>query len=496
MADEPPPLFPGDEKTETQEDSDDLFPPTSTEKQEDAPKEAESDDLFAGVGQEVSINEDEAAQLKPEKESEPEKEPAPEQASPVVAPTKPAAGGSVAVSQPAAVTTKDEIKEESEDKFELEITITDPQKKGDGIKAYMAYRVATRTTMPVFKKPEFAVWRRFSDFLGLHEKLVQKHAHQGRIVPPAPEKSIVGMTQVKVSKDDAGSAEFVERRRASLERYLNRTACHPMLRQDPYFRDFLEQEELPRATSTSAVSGAGVMRLFSKVTDTVSKITSKMDESDQWFEEKCLQIDNLDQQLKKLHSSVEALVVHRKDLSTATATFAKSAATLGNSEEHTGLSRALAQLAEVEEKIEQLHHDQANTDFFVLAELLKDYIGLIGSIRDVFREREKIYHSWQTAQSNLSKKREQEVKFQAAGKQDKVAQVQDEIKEWERKVENGQEDFEKVSKTIRKEIEAFEKVRVKDFRAVIIKYLESLMETQQQQIKYWEGFLPEAKAIA
>ena len=31
-------------------------------------------------------------------------------------------------------------------------------------------------------------------------------------------------------------AEFVEKRRAALERYLNRTASHPNLRVDPDFR--------------------------------------------------------------------------------------------------------------------------------------------------------------------------------------------------------------------------------------------------------------------
>jgi sorting nexin-1/2 len=54
---------------------------------------------------------------------------------------------------------------------------------------------------------------------------------------------------------------------------------------------------------------------------------------------------------------------------------------LANSEEHTALSRALSQLAEIEEKIEQLHTDQAETDFFVLAEMLKDYIALIGAVK-------------------------------------------------------------------------------------------------------------------
>lgn len=38
--------------------------------------------------------------------------------------------------------------------------------------------------------------------------------------------------------------------------------------------------ELPKATSTSALSGAGVMRLFNKVGETMNKITYKMDETD------------------------------------------------------------------------------------------------------------------------------------------------------------------------------------------------------------------------
>ena len=54
---------------------------------------------------------------------------------------------------------------------------------------------------------------------------------------------------------------------------------------------------------------------------------------------------------------------------------------LGNAEEHTALSRALSQLAEIEEKVDQLHLDQADGDFFVLAELVKDYVTLIGAVK-------------------------------------------------------------------------------------------------------------------
>lgn len=65
-------------------------------------------------------------------------------------------------------------------------------------------------------------------------------------------------------------------------RFLNRTATHPVLLADQDFKEFLEKDsDLPRATSTSALSGAGVMRLFHKVGDTFEKIAFKMDENDE-----------------------------------------------------------------------------------------------------------------------------------------------------------------------------------------------------------------------
>lgn len=184
------------------------------------------------------------------------------------------------------------------------------------------------------------------------------------------------------------------------------------------------------------------------------------------------------------------------ELSVNTAQFAKSAAMLGNSEDHTALSRALSQLAEVEEKIDQLHQDQANADFYLFSELLGDYVRLITAVKGVFDHRMKTWQKWQDSQMLLQKKREAEAKLQFTNKPDKLQQAKDEIKELEGKVQQGERDFEQISKTIRKEVSRFEKERVKDFKTIIIKYLESLVQTQQQLIKYWEAFLPEAKAIS
>lgn len=45
------------------------------------------------------------------------------------------------------------------------------------------------------------------------------------------------------------------------------------------------------------------------------------------------------------------------------------------------LSRALSHLSEVEMKMSQLQADQVDADFFVLSELVKDYITVVQAIK-------------------------------------------------------------------------------------------------------------------
>lgn len=87
---------------------------------------------------------------------------------------------------------------------------------------------------------------------------------------------------------------------------------------------------------------------------------------------------------------MKSLVQNRLELSNLTGAVAKSAAILSTCEEHTGLSRALSQLADTEEKVELLRSEQANSDLYMFSEIIKDYLGLISAIKDVFHERVKV----------------------------------------------------------------------------------------------------------
>ena len=74
----------------------------------------------------------------------------------------------------------------------------------------------------------------------------------------------------------------------------------------------------------------------------------------------------------------------RKSLAQSTGSLSKSLAVLSGSEENSALSSAIAQLSTVQEKLEEVHYEQATADFYYLSELIKDYIGLVGAVKDVF----------------------------------------------------------------------------------------------------------------
>lgn len=185
-------------------------------------------------------------------------------------------------SPPQLFTQNIEQDDEEKDKY-LEIRLSEPHKIGDGMGSYMVYKISVKTNIGVFKSKEFTTNRRFSDFLSLFEKLKEKHLPSGRILPPVPEKDMIGMAKVKMSKDtETTPIDFLEKRRAALERFLQRLAAHKSFRYDPDFRDFLEiSEDLPKANNTSALSGAGMLKMFKSVTDSVTKIAVKMEETDQ-----------------------------------------------------------------------------------------------------------------------------------------------------------------------------------------------------------------------
>lgn len=102
---------------------------------------------------------------------------------------------------------------------------------------------------------------------------------------------------------------------------------------------------------------------------------------------------------------------------------------LSNCEEHNSLSCALSKLASTHEKIEKIYERQANNDFNHLAELFKDYIALVGSVKEAFHERVKCFQNVANTEHNLNKKRELKAKLELSMKVDRIPAVDEEIRD-------------------------------------------------------------------
>ncbi|MFH4975340.1 hypothetical protein AB6A40_002049 [Gnathostoma spinigerum] len=381
----------------------------------------------------------------------------------------------------------------------IDIKINQFEKKGEGMNAYIVYKIVSKVQDVVgYANKEYEVWRRFSDFLGLHEKLMEKHFHRGIMVPAAPEKSISALTKTKMTSgpDDRTATEFAERRARILQRFCMRIARHPVLISDCDFRDFLTlASPLPKATSTAALSGAGVKRMFKTVGGVLSKMAFHMDESDRVFEEAQQEVDDMEQLLNSMMKTIDSLCSYRRELALSTDSFSKALSMLASCEENTALARALSHLTETHESISMLHSEQNDRDCAHFSEAIYEQLQLIYTMKELFYERVKVYQNWQTAQQNLTRKKEIKARFEREGRSDKVNQIKEELTNAEKQLDDMESEFKTISGTIRDEYKRYLGERKTDTRKILINVIEGLITFQKELLRQWEKFAPETRSI-
>ena len=378
-------------------------------------------------------------------------------------------------------------------RYNFRIVIDEPEKVGNGLNAYLVYVVNYQTNLPSFEHPENCVRRRYRDFLKLFLDLSARYTRFGHIIPTAPEKSLQTLTKVKFGKnlEDAVSEVFIEKRRGALERFLNRIGTHPVLCLDNNFRSFLETEgELPRTWDTAAISKEGIKRMVREVGEHLPRIGRKSTETDMWFEMKQTQFDNLEMQMKKMAKAIDNLVTERRKLCDACFSVSKDLVVLGQVEGRSDLSDSIQILSEVEYKMGEFNQQQWKLEFLLLGELIKDYLGLIGSIKKCFQERIRVFKTWQKLQGALILSRDKEGKFQVQGKPEKLILIQAEITAISQQAIDNEDLYDKISENIAEEIEIFETQKSVDFKATIRRYLQCILEHQEEVIKCWQGFKP------
>ncbi|KIW92220.1 uncharacterized protein Z519_07204 [Cladophialophora bantiana CBS 173.52] len=364
----------------------------------------------------------------------------------------------------------------------FEILVGDPHKVGDLTSSHIVYQVRTKTTSKAYKQPEFAVSRRYRDFLWLYNSL--HNNNPGVVVPPPPEKQAVGRFD----------SEFVESRRQALERMLNKIAAHPILHHDADLKIFLESDafNIDVKNKENREPDLGQNKgMLSAIGINVGSSSGKFVEHDDWFHDRRVYLDALENQLKALMKAVDTVVDQRKGLAAAAGEFAASVNSLAQVDLSPTFSGPLQGLSDVQMRIRELYERQAQQDVLTLGITVDEYIRLIGSVKQAFTQRQKAFHSWHAAESELAKRRSAHEKLLRQGKsqQDKLNEVGASVSDAEKKAHQARLLFEDMGRLMRAELERFEREKVEDFKSGVETFLEGAVEAQKELIELWETFL-------
>ncbi|KAF9892016.1 Vacuolar protein sorting-associated protein 5 [Aspergillus nanangensis] len=363
----------------------------------------------------------------------------------------------------------------------FDITVGDPHKVGDLTSSHIVYQVRTRTTSKAYRQPEFAVSRRYRDFLWLYNSM--HNNNPGVVVPPPPEKQAVGRFDTN----------FVESRRAALERMLNKIAAHSILQHDGDMKIFLESETFTMDVKNKENREPDLGQskgMFSSFGISVGG-GGKFVEHDDWFHDRKIYLDALENQLKALMKAIDTVVAQRKGLADAAGDFSASLHALAAVELSPALSTPLDGLSDLQLRIRELYERQAQQDVLTLGITIDEYLRLIGSIKTAFSQRQKAFHSWHAAESEMQKRKNTQEKLLRQGKtqQDRLNQANADVADAERKVHQTRLLFDDMGRLMRNELQRFEKEKVEDFKSGVETFLESAVEAQKELIELWETFL-------
>jgi sorting nexin-1/2 len=276
----------------------------------------------------------------------------------------------------------------------------------------------------------------------------------------------------------------------ALERMINRIAAHPVLQMDGDLKTFLESEafnvdikhkDRAKDPLLSSESKGGLMSTIG-LGGSSSGSGGKFIEHDDWFHDRKIYLDALENQLKALEKSTETVVAQRKALAESCGDFSASLHALAGVELSPSLSGPLDALGDLQMRIQELYSRQALQDMLTLGIVIDEYIRLIGSVQKAFTQRQRAFHAWHSAESKLQDIKKGQEKLLRAGRsqQDRLSQMQADVADQERKVHAARLLFEDMGRLMRGELERFEREKVEDFKSGVETFLEGCVEAQKE----------------
>jgi sorting nexin-1/2 len=382
----------------------------------------------------------------------------------------------------------------------IQVAVSEPVKQGEGMNAYISYKLSTTTTRPQFSKSSFSVVRRYSDFVWLHAHL--NAMYPGVVVPPLPEKLLVGRF----------SPEFVESRRRALQLFLQRCCLHPELQHSEHLTTFLEasEEQLqafkrdPRHAAPNAQRGV----LFQWLDDTVSTISSSLitpttnlpkTPADVEVEDMMGYIEGLEPIMTGLHKHAHGLTKRAREIADGLFEFGVSFTLLGKSEENPSLQEGLNHIGHCSDKLSILAAEHAEREALHFEEPIFDYIRLVGAVKAALHKRNEVRCAYGAAVENLNVKEAALSKLlkhaRGGASEEKVQLAESELRTAQQQMEDAKLEDDIVTERVLREVERFKREKLADFKHIILDYIQMQIEYSKKVEDEWQQAIPQLERI-
>lgn len=376
----------------------------------------------------------------------------------------------------------------------LTVSVTDPVKLGNGVQAYISYRVITKTNLPEYQGPEKIVIRRYSDFVWLRDRLFEKY--KGIFIPPLPEKSAVEKFRF--------SAEFIEMRRQALDIYVNRIASHHELRQSEDLRTFLQADEETMERARSQETGifkkkpADLMQIFkdvqSRVSDVVLGKEKPVEESNPEYERLKHYIFELEDHLAEAQKHSYRLVKRHRELGQSLADFGKAVKLLGSCEAD-ALGKAFSELGSKSEILSVKLQKEAYHVLMNFEEPLKDYVRAVQSIKATIAERANAFRQ-QCELAETLKLKEITLNKLMLIRSERVGEAEIEYKELKAESEEATRRFETMVRLMNEELVRFQEQKTLDMGIAFHEFAKGQARLATGIADAWRSLLPKLEACS
>ncbi|PKA66887.1 Sorting nexin 2B [Apostasia shenzhenica] len=398
----------------------------------------------------------------------------------------------------------------------VEITVSDPQKENDaatslvpGGGSHVTYLINTRTRSAA---AAYSVRRRFRDFVVLADRLAE--SYRGFFIPIRPDKNVVESQVMQ-------KHEFVEQRRADLEKYLQHLAAHPAIGRSEELRVFLQsQGKLPLAPTTDVASrmldgavklpkqlfgdgvsgcvppqeavqpargGRDLLRMFKELKQSVTNgwggVKPMAVEEDKEFLERKENIQELTLQLNAASEQAESLVKAQHDTGEVMGELGLAFIKLLKLENDESIydsqkvgAADIKTIATAAVKASRFYRELNSQTIKHLQEILHEYIGLMLIIRLAFSERSDALLTVQTLLSDIASWRTRVDKLEVAssrifgGDESRIRRLE-EIRKTISVTEDAKDcavrEYERIKERNRFELERFDKERRDDFESML-----------------------------